>query len=50
MVSGPVWMKVIAGSWLIASVCIERMMVMSSIILPHIISNAAAHAVCGCIG
>ena len=29
----PVWMKVMAGSWLMASVCMERMMAMSSTIL-----------------
>ena len=40
----PVWMKVIAGSWLIASVCIDRTIAKSSTIFAIFGSNSDTHA------
>ncbi len=40
----PVWTNVIAGSWLIASVCIERMIVMSSTIPAVCGKSSLSHA------
>ena len=40
----PVWMKVIPGSWLIASVCIDLMIQMSSAISPVCGSSSLSQA------